>query len=52
MTGKLVEKECAIRKKQIGNAMPPNDSLSEARAGAQRGVSWLDKIMSAFMGIP
>ncbi|ASX11426.1 hypothetical protein EHZ77_17835 [Aeromonas dhakensis] len=30
----------------------PNDSLSGARAGAQRGVSRLDKIMSAFMGIP
>ena len=32
MTGKLVEKECAIRKTDR-ECDAPNDSLSEARAG-------------------
>ncbi|MBC6487526.1 hypothetical protein A9Z50_08145 [Aeromonas hydrophila] len=50
--GQAGRKRLCDTKKQIGNATPPNDSLSEARAGAQRGVSWLDKIMSAFMRIP
>ncbi|KTA94349.1 hypothetical protein VO71_03285 [Aeromonas salmonicida subsp. smithia] len=54
MAGKLVAKRVLDTKKQIGKAMPPNDSLSGARAGAgaQRGVSWLGKILNAFMGIP
>jgi len=52
MAGKLVAKRVFDTKKQIGKAMPPNDSLSGARAGAQRGVSWLGKILNAFMGIP
>ncbi len=51
MAGKLVAKGGRYEKTDR-ERMPPNDSLSGARAGAQRGVSWLGKIMNAFMGIP
>jgi hypothetical protein len=52
MTGRLVDKKRCKGKKQTATAMPPSDSRSGARAGAQRGVSVLEKIMIAFMEIP
>ncbi|MNH44388.1 hypothetical protein D3C79_1065430 [compost metagenome] len=52
MAGKLVENRVLDCENRIESTMPPNDSRGGARAGAQRGVSRLEKIMSAFMWIP